>query len=102
MATFIGSSPIRQYAEGWPFETIIKHSKEAVTYVVENGLPSMYVTEDTTRATPEAVRKLYTTAIECGSRRIVLCDTCGHATPDGVRNLVTFAKQVVAFGYFSR
>jgi 2-isopropylmalate synthase len=96
VATFIGSSPIRQYAEGWPFETILKHSEEAVTYVVENGLPSMYVTEDTTRATPAAIRKLYTTAIECGSRRIVLCDTCGHVTPEGVRNLVKFAKQIVA------
>jgi 2-isopropylmalate synthase len=96
VATFIGSSPIRQYAEGWPFDTIIKHTEQAVTYVVENGLPSMYVTEDTTRATPEAVRRLYTTAIECGSRRIVLCDTVGHATPEGVRNLVTFAKQIVA------
>jgi 2-isopropylmalate synthase len=96
VASFIGSSPIRQYAEGWPFDNILKHTEEAVTYVVENGLPSMYVTEDTTRATPEAVRKLYTTAIECGSRRIVLCDTVGHATPDGVRNLVQFAKQVVA------
>jgi 2-isopropylmalate synthase len=96
VATFIGSSPIRQYAEDWPFEHLLKHTEEAVSYVVKNGLPSMYVTEDTTRATPEAVRKLYTTAIECGAGRICLCDTVGHATPDGVRNLVTFAKQVVA------
>jgi 2-isopropylmalate synthase len=96
VATFIGSSPIRQYAEDWPFDTLLKHTEDAVTFVVENGLPSMYVTEDTTRATPEAVRKLNTTAIECGARRICLCDTVGHATPEGVRNLVKFAKQVVA------
>jgi 2-isopropylmalate synthase len=95
-STFIGSSPIRQYAEDWSLDTLLKNTEKAVTFVVKNGLPNMYVTEDTTRATPEAVTKLYTTAIECGARRICLCDTVGHATPDGVRNLVDYAKKVVA------
>ncbi len=95
-ATFIGSSPIRQYTEGWSIDMMLKNTEEAVTFTVENGIPNMYVTEDTTRATPENVRKLYTTAIECGARRICLCDTVGHATPEGVRNLVLFVKQVVA------
>ena len=94
--TFIGSSPIRQYAEDWELERLLKHTEEAVTYVVENGLSNMYVTEDTTRARPETLRRLYTTAIECGARRICLCDTVGHATPEGVRNLVEFIKGVVA------
>jgi isopropylmalate/homocitrate/citramalate synthase len=53
------------------------------------------VTEDTTRARPETLRKLYTTAIECGARRVVLTDTVGHATPSGVRALVAFMKEVV-------
>lgn len=95
-ATFIGSSPIRQYAEDWSIDMLLKNTEEAVTFTVENGLPNMYVTEDTTRATPETVRKLYTAAIECGAKRICLCDTVGHATPEGVRNLVRFAKEVVA------
>jgi len=95
-STFIGSSPIRQYAEDWSLETLLKNTEKAVRLVVENGLPNMYVTEDTTRATPEAVKRLYTTAIECGARRICLCDTVGHATPDGVRNLVKYAKELVA------
>ncbi|MEE9180659.1 MAG: LeuA family protein [Vicinamibacteria bacterium] len=94
--TFIGSSPIRQYVEDWELDRLLKHTEEAVTYVVENGLSDMYVTEDTTRARPETLRKLYTTAIECGARRICLCDTVGHATPEGVRNLVEFIKGVVA------
>jgi len=59
------------------------------------GLPSMYVTEDTTRARPEAVKKLYTTAIECGARAIVVCDTVGHATPRGVRALLDFVREEV-------
>ena len=55
----------------------------------------MYVTEDTTRARPEAVKKLYTTAIECGARAIVVCDTVGHATPRGVRALLDFVREEV-------
>ncbi len=92
---FIGSSPIRQYAEGWELDRLLRMSEEAVTYAVKNGLTVMYVTEDTTRADPETVRKLYSTAIECGANRICVCDTVGHATPEGVRNLVSFVKQIV-------
>ncbi len=81
--TFIGSSPIRQYAEGWELDWVLKTSEKAVDYAVKQGLRVMFVTEDTTRARPEALEKLYTT-------------TVGHATPDGARNLVRWAKQLVA------
>jgi 2-isopropylmalate synthase len=94
--TFIGSSPIRQYAEGWELDWVLKTSQKAVDYAVKQGLQVMYVTEDTTRARPEALEKLYTTAIEAGASRICLADTVGHATPDGARNLVRWAKQLVA------
>src|SRR2546430_501065 len=59
------------------------------------GLPAMYVTEDTTRARPEVLKKLYTTAIECGARAIVVCDTVGHVTPAGVRALLGFVREEV-------
>ncbi len=95
-ATFIGSSPIRQYAEEWTMDHILKLSVEAVDYAVQNGLPVMYVTEDTTRARPEDIRRMYTAAIQAGAKRIVVCDTCGHAMPYGVRNLISFVKQIVA------
>jgi 2-isopropylmalate synthase len=95
-ATFIGSSPIRQYAEDWGLDRLLKHTEEAVRYTVSQGLPNMYVTEDTTRARPETIRKLYTAAIEAGARRVVLTDTVGHATPAGVKSLVKFMKDVVA------
>src|SRR5882672_3373933 len=79
-ATFIGSSPIRQYAEDWTLERIVKASAEAVTYAVQHGLPVMYVTEDTTRARPETLKALYGAAIDCGATRLCLADTVGHAT----------------------
>jgi len=94
-ATFIGSSPIRQYAEDWTLDRILKASEEAVSYAVKHGLPVMYVTEDTTRARPETIKALYGAAIECGAGRICLADTVGHATPDGVRALVKFVKQEI-------
>jgi 2-isopropylmalate synthase len=95
VCAFIGSSPIRQFAEGWDFEQMLKLSREAVSFAVKNGLPCMFVTEDTTRAKPDDVRRLYTAAIEAGASRICVCDTCGHATPSGVRTLVSFVKNLV-------
>ncbi|KAA3598691.1 MAG: 2-isopropylmalate synthase, partial [Calditrichaeota bacterium] len=93
--TFIGSSPIRQFAENWPLEKMLKHTEEAVKFGVKNELPIMYVTEDTTRANPENIRKLYQTAIECGAKRICISDTVGHSTPEGTYSLVKFVKSVV-------
>src|SRR5256886_17011773 len=94
-ATFSGSSPIRQYAEDWTLDRILKATEEAVTYAVKHGLPVMYVTEDTTRARPETLKALYRAAIDCGATRICLADTVGHATPDGVKALVQFVKREI-------
>lgn len=95
VSCFIGSSPIRQYAEDWDFDRMLRMSEEAVSMAVREGLPVMYVTEDTTRAHPEHVRGMYSTAIRAGAGRVCVCDTVGHATPNGVRNLVAFVSQVV-------
>ncbi|HEX4562699.1 MAG TPA: LeuA family protein [Gemmatimonadales bacterium] len=94
-ATFIGSSPIRQYAEDWTVDRILKSTEEAVTFAAKQGLPVMYVTEDTTRARPETLKQLYGAAIACGATRICLADTVGHATPDGVRALIDFVKKEI-------
>jgi 2-isopropylmalate synthase len=55
----------------------------------------MYVTEDTTRCDPETIQRLYSTAIACGAKAIVICDTCGHATPMGVVALLHFVVNEV-------
>jgi 2-isopropylmalate synthase len=79
--TFIGSSPIRQYAEDWTLDRMLRATEDAIRFAVSEGLPVMYVTEDTTRAQPDVLKQLYTTAIECGARRLCIADTVGHATP---------------------
>src|SRR5207253_9366019 len=78
-----------------PLDHLLRLTEEAVTFAVKQGLPTMYVTEDTTRADPETIRKLFTTAINCGAKHVCVCDTVGHATPDGVRALITFVREVV-------
>src|SRR5262249_59055092 len=80
-ATFIGSSMIRQYVENWTVDDLLRRTEEAVTYAINRGVPVMYVTEDTTRAFPETIKRLYTAAINCGARHIVLTDTLRRATP---------------------
>ena len=89
-ATFIGSSPIRQFTEGWTDDFLLHTTEKAIKYAVSLGLDCMYVTEDTSRSDPETVKRLYATAINCGARAICICDTAGHATPMGALALVRF------------
>jgi 2-isopropylmalate synthase len=93
--TFIGSSPLRQYAEGWGIDQLLRLTEEAIGFAVREGLAVMYVTEDTTRADPDTLRRLYTTAIRAGARRVCVADTVGHATPAGATAVVRFVAGVV-------
>ncbi len=92
---FIGSSPIRQYAEGWTIEFLQKTTEEAIGFAVKAGRRVMSVTEDTTRADPASLRALFTTALRAGASRLCIADTVGHATPSGARAVVRFARGVV-------
>jgi 2-isopropylmalate synthase len=95
---FIGSSPIRRATESWSIDTMRKQVEESVSLATKNGLPVMFVTEDTTRADPETLITLFETAIAAGATRICASDTVGHATPEGVRNLLTFIRAEVIKG----
>lgn len=94
--TFIGSSPIRLFAEGWDVDRLVKASAEAIDFAVKHGLPVAYVTEDTIRSRPEVLATLFKNAVDHGASRLCLCDTVGHATPDGTRNLIRFTRSVLA------
>ncbi|MGD0675878.1 MAG: LeuA family protein [Polyangiaceae bacterium] len=96
VCAFIGSSPIRQYVEGWDTTLIAGRSAEAIDIAVRAGLPVSYVTEDTTRSRPDVLSALFRMAIDHGASRLVLSDTVGHATADGVRNLIDFTKAEIA------
>lgn len=92
-ALFIGSSPIRQFVEGWDISSLLKIIEAAVSYARRGDLTVMFVTEDTTRARPEHLAAMYLTAARAGATRLCLADTVGHATPTGVQHLVGFLRE---------
>jgi 2-isopropylmalate synthase len=92
---FIGSSPIRRYAEDWTVDYLQRCTEEAIGFAVQQGFKVMYVTEDTTRSDPETLRRLFTTAIRSGASRICIADTVGHSTPAGAKAVVRFARGVI-------
>ena len=94
-AIFLGTSPIRQYAEGWDLQFLLRQTEESVTFAIDHNLPVMFVTEDTTRAHPETLEKVYAAAIRAGAHRICISDTVGHASPEGVRALVRHFRKFV-------
>jgi isopropylmalate/homocitrate/citramalate synthase len=94
-ATFIGSSPLRRYAENWTDDFLLLTTEKAVKFAKSLGLEVTYVTEDTSRCDPGMVKRLYSTAINCGAKAIVICDTAGHATPAGAHALVKFVIEEV-------
>src|SRR6266487_6420600 len=94
-ATFLGSSPIRRYTEDWSEDFLLQTTEKAVKFAVSLGLEVMYVTEDTSRCDPAMVKRLYSNAINCGARAIVICDTAGHSTPMGAYALTKFVLEEV-------
>jgi 2-isopropylmalate synthase len=92
---FIGSSPIRQLAEAWDLDQVLRHTRAAVEFAVREGLAVTYITEDTARSRPDHLRVLLGAAVDAGAARVCLCDTVGAAIPEGTRNLVGWVAQLL-------
>lgn len=96
VCAFIGSSPIRAYAEDWNLDHMVKNVRDSVRFAKQHQLPVMFVTEDTVRTPPAILRALMGAALDEGADRLCLCDTVGAATPEGVRNLVGWVQAFAA------
>jgi len=92
---FIGSSPIRQYAEDWDLDRMLRTSSDAIDFAVKHDLPVVYVPEDTTRSAPATGDRLFRSGRDHGASALCLCDTVGHATPDGVRRLIHWTRDLI-------
>lgn len=92
---FLGSSPIRLYAENWDTDLLLERTIMAADLCTKRGLPMTFVTEDTTRTPPKILDQLFRAAVEHGVRRLCLCDTVGHAVPDGVSDLISFTRMLL-------
>ena len=93
---FIGSSPLRQLVEGWSLHELIEKAVTSIRVCVREGVPVMFVTEDTTRSKPSDIKALYTAAIDAGAQRVCLADTVGAAEPAGTAALVRFMTDIIA------
>lgn len=91
-AMFLGGSRVRGVVEGWDMPRLLDTTITAVRRAKELGLRIMYVTEDTTRAHPDDIARLYEAAVEHGATRLCLSDTVGHATPEGAHRLVSHMR----------
>jgi 2-isopropylmalate synthase len=94
--TFIGSSPIRQLAEDWDLDHLLRTSTTAIDFAVKEGLKVCFVTEDTTRSAPETLDRMFRAAVEHGAAALVLCDTVGWATPTGTAKLIGWTQSLLA------
>jgi 2-isopropylmalate synthase len=102
-SAFLGTSPIRQFTEGWTIDKLVSTMEKAVSFAVDNDIPVMFVTEDTTRSKPEDIKQIYQRAMELGVKRLCICDTCGHVTPNGVTQLLSFIdEEVIKDGGYKR
>jgi 2-isopropylmalate synthase len=93
--TFVGASGIRQWTEGWDDAFVSRATRRAIRFARKQGLEVAFVTEDTTRSSPERLEVLFRTAVDAGATRLVLCDTVGHASPDGARALVGWTRRLL-------
>lgn len=89
---FLGCSAVRRFAEGWSFDHLLSTLDDALAFADRERLEVAFVTEDTTRTSPEELERLLGHAVAQGVRRLVLCDTVGHATPRGATALVRFVR----------
>jgi len=93
--TFVGASAIREWTEGWDEGFLRRATRRAIQFARKQGLDVAFVTEDTTRSSPERLEGLFRTAVDAGATRLVLCDTVGHASPDGARALVRWTRRLL-------
>ena len=89
---FIGSSPIRQYAEGWTLDFLQRTHRGRDRLRGQAGADGdvRHRRHDPRRS--RSLRALFTTALRAGASRLCIADTVGHATPAGAAAVVRFVK----------
>jgi 2-isopropylmalate synthase len=90
---FIGASPIRQRIENWDLDSIVTRIRSAARACEHGDVEFVLVLEDTTRCTPDALERIYDTALDLGVRRITLCDTVGASRPHGTKALIGWSAR---------
>ncbi len=95
ICTFIASSGIRYYVGNNSLDNFQRIIEKTINFAKKESQQVMFITEDTTRASPENIKSLYLTAVNSGADRVCICDTVGAATPSGVKNIVHFLRNIL-------
>ncbi len=92
---FIGSSPIRQFAEEWSLDHMLRAHRGG-DLLRGRPWPAGDVRHRGHHAAPRPRRSAGSTGRRSrpARSRVCVCDTVGHITPRGVRNLVPFVRQL--------
>lgn len=93
---FIGISALRLAAENWSLSEVLAKLEKACSFAHKEGLPFRVSYEDSTRASPEAVKHGLRAASGFGASAVVLCDTSGDCVPEGASRHTTFAVNELA------
>jgi isopropylmalate/homocitrate/citramalate synthase len=82
IAAFIAASEVHlRHKLNMTQEKAIEVAVDSVQYAKDHGLKVTFVTEDTVRADPAFVTRIYQAAIDAGAQRVLFCDTVGVMTP---------------------
>jgi 2-isopropylmalate synthase len=90
--TFLRASRIGIWAEDWEWSRVTDMATESIGWATEHGIPTMFVTEDTTRSQPDDIREIHSAAVEAGAGEVCIADTVGFALPHGTRSVVRFVR----------
>ena len=91
---FLGTSPLRLYAEGWDVDFLLRQSEKALKFGIDEGLEVAFVTEDTIRSSPKALNP----CSQCHQPRCAPLGAVrhrGYATPDSIKNLVDWTREII-------
>ncbi|WP_410874721.1 hypothetical protein [Nocardia sp. A7] len=89
---YIPTSTIRMQVEGWTLDRCLEQLHQVAAIAEANGLDYRVAFEDSTRTSPQDLRRALALARELGTPCVVLNDTAGDCLPEGARAHVAFAR----------
>src|SRR2546425_2591630 len=89
------SSAMRAFSHGKSVDEIIETGTEVVRYIQSQGLEVRFSSEDSFRAEPRDLLRVYQAIDRLHPQRVGLADTVGIATPNQVFEMVSMVRKAV-------
>ena len=95
ITVFQGMSPIRLKTLGWEEGQVIENISKSISRLSEKGIPTIALTEDTSRTSPESVQRFIKAVVQSGAKRIAVTDTVGSLDPFGTFRIISAVKSML-------